>query len=93
MLNVYLKKLDPNKPDYRNAASAPCSHARTREDQEASIEYLRIARAQKARFGMAPEHLRILDEGIRRLETSSGGMANPRVDSPPPLVPTSPPSK
>lgn len=85
-LNVYLKKVDPKKPEYRSARSAPCSHARTREDQEASIEYLRIARAQKARFGMAPEHLRSLDESIRHWETSSGGMATPRISSEPPKL-------
>lgn len=95
-LNVYLKKLDPDKPDYAGARSAPCSHARTREDQEASIEYLRIARAQKARFGMAPEHLKGLDESIRYYETSSGGMARvapPRISSEPPPSSTMPQNK
>lgn len=82
-LNVYLKKLDPNKPDYRHAASAPCSHAKTREDQEASIEYVRIERAQRARFGMKPEHLKIFDETIHRMENWSGGMGNPRIASEP----------
>lgn len=67
--DVYLNKQDPAKPDFRIGQSELwCSRAKSRDDAEASIQFLKLEMDEFKRVGADERRLRALSEVLSDLE-------------------------
>jgi hypothetical protein len=65
--NIYLKRQDPAKPDFQ-LGDSQCERPKYREDVLANIEYLKIANAERVKYGYMQEGIDAVRRMIQRLE-------------------------